>query len=73
MYRIIDFMVNRPDIVRDFFSSLQIRSAFQTYSERVQLWPPGIRLTVILYPFAAYFFAIAEIIEESKPPDNKTP
>ena len=39
--RKMDLVVHGAKMVSHFLRSLQVRSAFQAYSEGVKLWPPG--------------------------------
>lgn len=69
----VNFMVHGAEVVSHFLGRLQVRRTFQTDRKRVQLWPPGFGALLIFDATGGEFLVIAEITDESRPPESSTP
>ncbi len=69
----VNFMMHGAEVVSHFLGRLQVRRTFQTYRKRVQLWPPGFGALLIFDATGGEFLVIAEITDESRPPESSTP
>ena len=70
---IVDFMMHGSDKAGHFAGFYQVGRTFQTDGKGMELRPPGIFFMSVSTRLPAYFLAMAEMTELSRPPERSTP